>query len=352
MISPPLCEEEHLQSLIAAFVQKLPGLQTQEALRHCKSEFLGKKSQLKAQFRLLKDYQPAERTQRAELLNRIQTYFEQALKDQKDRVIQQDMETALAQEWADLSLPGTLPEYGAKHPVAELEKRSLALLRQLGFEFVDGPEVEDPYFCFDALNIPPHHPARDLQDTFWVEGHKVLRTHTTSVQARVLSEHPPLPIKVASAGRVYRNEAVDATHTAMFHQIEGFWLDQGITFAHLKGILLFLAKHLLGSQHLFRIKPKYYPYTEPSIGLDVSCTSCRGEGCDACHDNGWITLMGAGMIHRNILTQFGYNPEQVTGLAFGWGTTRIAAQWLQLSNIKSLYEQDIRLFRALKRRSL
>lgn len=350
MPTKPNYKETDLSRLVDNFSQKLKTLQTKQDLQHLKTEFLGKKSQLKQNFQQLKHWDLAQRPQRAQQLNHIQRYFEESLKEQASHLAQQEIEEQLAQEWVDLTMPGTAPPFGAKHPIADLEKRMRALLRQLGFEFVDGPEVEDPYFCFDALNIPKHHPARDLQDTFWVEGKRVLRTHTTSVQARVLQQKPKLPIKVASAGRVYRNEAVDATHTAMFHQMEGFWLDTNISFTHLKGILMFLAKRLFGESHRFRFKPKYYPYTEPSIGLDVSCTNCLGEGCEACHDNGWITLIGAGMIHRNVLLEFGYDPDQVTGLAFGWGTTRLAAQWVQLSNIKSLYEQDLRLFHALKRR--
>jgi phenylalanyl-tRNA synthetase alpha chain len=231
-----------------------------------------------------------------------------------------------------------------------VERQCLEVLRQLGFSLRDGPEVENPYYNFDALNIPEHHPARDMQDTFWVDGRYVLRSHTTTIQARTLERSEPLPVKVAAAGRVYRNEAVDATHLAMFHQLEGFWVDRGINFAHLKGVLSYVARALYGKAAQFRFKPKFYPYTEPSIGLDIACTACGGRGCEACHSQGWVTIMGAGMIHPKILRQFGYARAGVRGIAFGWGTTRMTAQWLGLDRVKSLYEQDHRFFQRLNRR--
>lgn len=230
----------------------------------------------------------------------------------------------------------------------------MAVMRQLGFEFVDGPEVEHPFYNFDALNIPEHHPARDMQDTFWVQGGWLLRSHTTTVQARVLERQPQLPIRVASYGRVYRNEAVDATHLAMFHQFEGIWLDRGLSFAHLKGTLSFIARALYGD-HRIRFKPKFYPYTEPSVGVDLECSVCHGHGldmgrqCEACHGAGWVTILGAGMVHPKLLLEFGYDPEQVTGIAFGLGTTRMAAQKTGASKVRSLYEQDQRVMRTLKR---
>ena len=169
-------------------------------------------------------------------------------------------------------------------------------------------------------------------------GGLLLRSHTTSVQARVLQQRRSPPIKVASAGRVYRNEATDATHLPMFHQLEGFWLEKGLSFAHLRGILDFVGHEIFGQEGVFRIKPKFYPYTEPSIGMDIRCASCKGEGCGACHGAGWITIIGAGMIHRNVLLQFGYDPDEVSGLAFGWGVTRMASQWTAIKKVKSLYQ--------------
>jgi len=213
---------------------------------------------------------------------------------------------------------------------------------------VEGPEVEHPYYNFDALNIPEHHPARDMQDTFWVDGGWLLRSHTTTVQARVLQQRPTPPVRVASLGRVYRNEAVDATHTAMFHQMEGIWVDRGLTFAHLKGTLAVIARALYGDQPI-RFKPKFYPYTEPSVGVDLQCSVCQGAGCEACHGAGWVTILGSGMIHPKVFLEFGYDPDEVSGIAFGFGTSRMAAQRAGVVKSRTLYEQDIRVHRHVHR---
>ena len=187
-----------------------------------------------------------------------------------------------------------------------------------------------------------------MQDTFWVTGGLLLRSHTTTVQARVLGQKPSLPIRVASMGRVYRNEAVDATHTAMFHQFEGIWVDKGLTFAHLKGTLEFIAQELYGDQPI-RFKPKFYPYTEPSMGVDLQCSLCKSGGCSACHDSGWVTILGSGMIHPKVFKIFGFDPDEVSGIAFGLGTTRMAAQKVNAPAVKPLYDQDLPLFHSMHR---
>ena len=245
-------------------------------------------------------------------------------------------------------MPGQTTRRGARHPLTVVENQCMDVLRRLGFKLVDGPEIDDAYHNFDALNIPEHHPARDMQDTFWVTGGLLLRSHTTTVQARVLSSKPSLPIRIASAGRVYRNEAVDATHLAMFHQLEGLWVDRGLTFANLKGLLSFIAKSLYGEGRI-RFKPKFYPYTEPSVGVDLACALCDGEGCEACHGAGWVTILGAGMVHPKVFKEFGYDPDEVSGIAFGLGTTRMAAQWAGVSKVKSLYDQELAVLHDLHR---
>ncbi|MEL6343905.1 MAG: phenylalanine--tRNA ligase subunit alpha, partial [Myxococcota bacterium] len=247
------------------------------------------------------------------------------------------MQGRLEAERMDLTMPGIAPRRGSRHPLTAVERRCMAVMRQLGFRRVDGPEVELQYFNFDALNIPKHHPARDMQDTFYVDGDLVLRTHTTSVQARALSKSPPLPFKIVSQGRVYRNEAVDATHLAMFHQFEGIWVEEGLTFAHLKGVLAFIVETLYGEGKI-RFKPKFYPYTEPSIGVDLQTA-----------DGGWVTILGAGMIHPKLLINFGYDPDKVAGIAFGLGTTRMASAAVGIDTVKPLYDQDLSLQSALYR---
>ena len=299
-------------------------------------------------FRNLRNAPPDQRKDLASSLNATQDIitkeFSAAMEKAQKRAIEQKLES----EWLDLSMPGISPKRGRRHPLTDVERQCMNVLRQLGFELVDGPEVDNAFHNFDALNIPDHHPARDMQDTFWVTGGLLLRSHTTTVQARLLGQKPSLPIRVASMGRVYRNEAVDATHTAMFHQFEGIWVDKGLTFAHLKGTLEFIAKELYGDQPV-RFKPKFYPYTEPSMGVDLQCSLCVGSGCSACHESGWVTILGSGMIHPKVFQIFGFDPNEVSGIAFGLGTTRMASQKVNAPSVKPLYEQDLPLFHSMHR---
>jgi phenylalanyl-tRNA synthetase alpha chain len=213
-----------------------------------------------------------------------------------------------------------------------------------------GPEIETEYYCFDSLNIPKHHPARDMQDTFYTETGHVLRTHTTSVQARLLQtrslfEGKKLPIKVASFGKVYRNETEDASHTAMFHQFELVWVEKGLTLANLLAMITHIVKELYGKRRKVQFVPKFYPYTEPSIGPRIDCVICKSAGCPSCGGAGWVTVGGAGMIHRNVLLEFGFNPDEVAGFAFGLGSSRLAGQMYNLPHLRAVYENDLRILK-------
>jgi phenylalanyl-tRNA synthetase alpha chain len=340
---------ENPEQILQAFRDELGRAQSPNELRNLRVKYLGKKSELKNALKNLREVPAEQRAAVAKALNDAQASVEAELTARESTAQAAELTKKLEAEWVDIALPGLVTERGCKHPVRTVEERCLAVLRQLGFQVADGPQVESPFYNFDALNIPPHHPARDMQDTFWVQGELVLRSHTSTIQARTLEKRLPLPLKYASPGRVYRNEAVDATHLAMFHQLEGFWVEKGLTFAHLKGVLSFVAGSLYENRK-FRFKPKFYPYTEPSIGLDIACSSCGGEGCGACHDAGWVTIIGAGMIHPKIMKNFGYTEPGVRGIAFGWGTSRMTSQWLGLGRAKSMYEQDMRFFKSLRRR--
>ncbi len=347
----PLDETREALAALEDAVNAQPSLGELDELRR---KFLGKTSVVKGALKRVRELPADERPAFAAEVNRIAAVMEERLQTAAVASAERARAARLNAEWADLSLPGTGPRRGARHPVTVVERRCLAVLRNLGFTLVDGPEVEDEFHNFDALNIPKHHPARDMQDTFWLDSKRVaggllLRSHTTTVQARVLGEGRSLPIKVASAGRVYRNEAVDATHLAMFHQLEGFWVDRGLRFSDLKGVLAEVVRGLYGADSRFRFKPKFYPYTEPSLGMDLACTTCEGAGCPACHGAGWVTIIGAGMVHRNVLTTFGYDPEEVSGFAFGWGTTRMASQLVGVAKVKALYDQDLRLLHSIHR---
>lgn len=338
-----------VSALLEAFRRDLAGASSPKELEIVRRTHTGKKSQLKLALRSLKSVPAEDRKTVAKDINLAQQQVEKELAEASVRLEAEALAAQLDAEWQDLSLPGVGVERGARHPVTVTERRAMDVLRRLGFEIVRGPEVEAPFYNFDALNIPEHHPARDMQDTFWVSGGLLLRSHTTTVQARVLEQRPELPIRVASMGRVYRNEAVDATHLAMFHQFEGIWVDKGLTFSHLKGTLSFIARELFGAGRRVRFKPKFYPYTEPSVGVDVACRVCDGAGCSACHGAGWVTILGAGMVHPKVFLQFGFDPNEVSGIAFGLGTTRMAAQRTGVSKVRSLYEPDLRVLKTLHR---
>jgi phenylalanyl-tRNA synthetase alpha chain len=335
-------------ALLEAFRAELAAAHSAASIEALRRTHTGKSSPIKAALKGLRELEPAQREAAGARLNEAMRLIAAELDQAFEAARTREIDERLGREWQDLSMPGVVQTRGGRHPVTIVEEQCMSVLRQLGFELVEGTEVETDYFTFDALNIPKHHPARDMQDTFWLSEELVLRTHTTTVQARVLSQHPPLPIRIASAGRVYRNEAVDATHLAMFHQFEGLWVDRGLTFAHLKGVLSFIARELFGARPL-RFKPKFYPYTEPSVGVDIQCGQCDGAGCHACHRVGWITILGAGMVHPKVFSEFGYDPEDVTGIAFGLGTTRMACQWAGVSAPRSLYRFDNRVLRALHR---
>ncbi len=344
-------DQPNLQRILADFRQALAEAADLAALDDVRRLHTGKKSPIKQCFGSLRDISADQRPAFAKAIHGVQQTIEAELEHTTSELKANTLNARLENEWQDLTLPGVAHQRGARHPIAVVEQRCMSVLRQVGFDVVDGPEVEHPYFNFDALNIPKDHPARDMQDTFWVDNGLLLRSHTTTVQARVLQQKPQLPIRIASVGRVYRNEAVDATHLAMFHQLEGFWVDKGLTFAHLKGLLAFIARSLYGEDRAVRFKPKFYPYTEPSVGVDLSCVLCDGDGCAACHEAGWVTILGAGMVHPNVFTEFGYDPAEVTGFAFGLGTTRMAAQWSGVKKVKSLYDQDLRVSQRLHRGS-
>jgi phenylalanyl-tRNA synthetase alpha chain len=341
-------------ALLQSFRQALSMVADPQGIDALRRDHTGKNSPMKAALKELREVPAEERPGVAAALNDVRQTIDAELDAASQTILAAARLAKLDAEWMDLTLPGVSPQRGARHPLTDVERQSVAVLAQLGFEVVEGPEVEHPFYNFDALNIPEHHPARDMQDTFWVDGGWLLRSHTTTVQARVLEQRRTPPVRVVSVGRVYRNEAVDATHTAMFHQIEGIWIEPGLTFSHLKGTLQVIASALYGDRPI-RFKPKFYPYTEPSVGVDLQCGRCEGagqyegRGCEACHGAGWVTILGAGMVHPKVFLQFGYDPEVVSGIAFGFGTTRMAAQRAGIAKSRSLYEQDVRVHQAAHR---
>ncbi len=340
-----------MNSLLSTLRQKLAELKNLTEFDQLKAKFLGKNSWLKQEYQRLKEITHAERPLFAQKLNAMKQEMEKLFLEAKTRLENQLLQQKTS-ETIDVSLPGFPVDLGNLHPLTIMEEKCSACLRNLGFKKVSGPEVETPFYNFDALCIPEHHPARDAQDTFWLTQKHLLRSHTTTVQARILAQctEQDLPIKIISPGRVYRNEAVDATHLACFHQFEGLYVDKKVKLSHLKWTLTYLLKELYGQERKIRFKPKFYPYTEPSIGADVACDLCNTQGCDKCHGAGWITVVGAGMVHPNLLKNLGYS-NQITGFAFGFGLSRLATQFYPIS-LRTLYGVNTAVFKELLGRTI
>lgn len=330
-----------ISALTEEFSTALTRIETSEQLEQLRLGYVGKKGVVKDLLDQVKSVAVEERKTVASKVNEFKQYVEESLSTAQASIQQKETNNKIQAEWQDVSLPSTGLERGALHPLSHIERKCLDVLNLLGFQFVEGPEVETPFHNFDALNIPEHHPARDMQDTFWLDNNLLLRSHTSTVQVRVLQNTQELPIKIASPGRVYRNEKVDATHLACFHQFEGLWVDKGVTFAHLKGTLEFIVQNIFGKEWDYRFKPKFYPYTEPSIGVDIRSKDGDGK---------WLTILGAGMVHPNVFTKTGHDPEKVSGFAFGLGISRMVTMAHQVTNMKSLYEGDLRVHHGLARK--
>ena len=344
--------EQNLKALRQRFTQQLQGVVHQADIDLIKRDWTAKDGIIKELFKGLRDVAPEQKPTVAALLNSLKESVESALEAKERSFRQSALQKQLEEEYLDLSLPEMGPGLGTVHPISIVEERILQILRPFGFESVMGPEIETEYYCFDSLNIPKHHPARDMQDTFYTESGHVLRTHTTSVQARLLQsralfEGKRLPVKVASFGKVYRNETEDASHTAMFHQFELVWVEKGLTLSNLLGLITHIVKELYGKRRKVQFVPKFYPYTEPSIGPRIDCAICKSAGCPSCGGAGWVTVGGAGMIHRNVLLEFGFNPDEVAGFAFGLGSSRLAGQMYNMPHLRAVYENDLRILKEI-----
>ncbi len=321
---------------------EMENVSSREALDSFRRAWAGKEGIVKVLFQQLRDVEPERKAEVAARINSLKERTETFVREKEASLAETERRKKVESEYVDLSLPGLSAGAGRAHPVTRVERVMSDLLRPFGFRNVLGPEIETEYYCFDSLNIPPHHPARDMQDTFYTDPGEILRTHTTSVQARAL-EQGKLPVKVACFGKCYRNESEDASHREMFHQFEMIWIEEGLTLSHLMGIINHILKGLYGKKRKVRFVPKFYPYTEPSIGPQINCTICNGKGCGACGGAGWVTVGGAGMVHRNVMLEFKYDPDKVSGLAFGLGSSRLAGQHFEFPNLKAVYENDLRV---------
>lgn len=342
----------NIQALTERFEQQLKMAQQPGDIELIKRDWLSKDGIVKELFKGLREVPAEDKPSVAASLNDLKQRVESGLESKEASFKQSALRKQLEEEYLDLSLPESTPGLGTIHPVTYVEERITEILRPFGFQSVHGPELEEEYYCFDSLNIPKYHPARDMQDTFYAETGHVLRTHTTSVQARMLQarslfEGKKLPLKIASFGKTYRNETEDASHQAMFHQYELVWVEEGLTVANLMGLITHIIKELYGKRRKVQFVPKFYPYTEPSLGPKIDCTICRSAGCPSCGGAGWVTVGGSGMIHRNVLKEFGFDPDTVSGFAFGLGTSRLASQMFNMPHLRAVYENDLRVLKEI-----
>lgn len=302
-------------------------------------QYLGRKGELTQILRGMGQVDPKERPILGALANEVRTALENALEARGKILTDLELSSRLMKERLDLSLPGRRPPRGTKHPINLVLDDLKRIFISMGFKVVEGPEIETDYYNFEALNVPKEHPARDMQDTFYITDDFLLRSQTSPVQVRVMEKQKP-PVRIIAPGRVYRRDA-DATHTPMFHQVEGLVVDKGITFGDLKGTLMELSRQLYGDRKV-RFRPSFFPFTEPSAEMDVSCIVCGGKGCRVCKGSGWLEVLGSGMVHPHVLEMVGYDPDEVTGFAFGIGVERLAMTRYGIDDIRLLYENDLR----------
>ncbi len=335
-----------LEQLVEKAGSAIQGASDLKTLDDLRVSYLGKKGEITQRMQSLGKLAPEERKEAGKLINDAKQAVQQALEARKAALQAEELNAKLAQEAIDVTLPGRGQERGGLHPVTKTLQRIEELFSQMGFEVVEGPEVEDDYYNFEALNIPESHPARAMHDTFYFDEHTVLRTHTSPVQIRVMKEKQP-PLRIIAPGRVYRCDS-DLTHTPMFHQIEGLLVDEDVSFAQLKGILDEFLRNFFEKDLAVRFRPSYFPFTEPSAEADIQCVMCGGEGCRVCSQTGWIEILGCGMVHPNVFKHVGVDSEKYTGFAFGLGIERMAMLRYGVNDLRLFFENDLRFLQQFK----
>lgn len=336
--------KEKLEQIKANAMREIQNSDGLAKLNDVRVAFLGKKGELTAVLKSMKDVLPEERPMVGQLVNETRESIEKLIEETKAKLEAAERDLRLKQEVIDVTLPAKKNKVGHRHPNTIALEEVENIFIGMGYEVVEGPEVEYDYYNFEALNIPANHPAKDEQDTFYINDEIVLRTQTSPVQVREM-EKGKLPIRMIAPGRVFRSDEVDATHSPSFHQIEGLVVDKNITFADLKGTLAEFAKELFGEDTKVKFRPHHFPFTEPSAEVDVTCFKCGGKGCRLCKGSGWIEILGCGMVHPRVLKMSGIDPDEYTGFAFGVGLERIALLKYEIDDMRLLYENDDRFLK-------
>ncbi len=332
-----------LQQLVAEAAEQIDGAGDMPALDRVRVHYLGKTGLLTQQLKKVGNLPKEERPGAGQAINEAKKSLQQSIEVRRDELQQQALQARLQSERVDVTLPGRGQAGGGLHPVTRTLERIERLFASAGFAVAEGPEIEDDYHNFEALNIPSHHPARAMHDTFYFDEHLLLRTHTSPVQIRVMKNAGP-PLKIIAPGRVYRCDS-DLTHTPMFHQVEGFMVDNDVSFADLKGILYDFCSGFFEQDIKLRFRPSYFPFTEPSAEVDIACVMCGGGGCRVCGKSGWLEVLGCGMIHPEVFRHVGIDSEQYTGYAFGMGVERLAMLRYGVNDLRLFFENDLRFLR-------
>ncbi len=340
---------ESLENLRDEVVERVRRSSSEAEIEQLRVEVLGRKGTLTGLLRALKDLPAEERPRRGEALNELRGLLERHIDERLEALKTETRAQTLGRERIDITLPGSRRERGRVHPLTLVMDEIIDVFLGMGFEIARGPDIEDDYHNFEALNMPKDHPARDMQDTFFVAGNRVLRTHTSPVQIRVMEERKP-PLQIIAPGSVYRHDD-DATHSPMFHQVEGFMVDRGIAFSDLKGVLTHVLRQIFSADAGVRFRPSFFPFTEPSAEIDIQCVICGGTGssasrsCRVCKGSGWLEILGAGMIDPQVFRFVGYDPEKFSGFAFGMGVERIAMLKFGVEDIRMFFQNDLRFLK-------
>ncbi len=324
----------------AEFEADVQKADSENELYQIKSKYLGRSSRLTAIIKSLKTLPPELRSATGKTANALKVCLQQGLDDALEAMRQVRKTRSITAQAPDITLPGRMPKLGTLHPITIITEKITAIFTEMGFSIVEGPEIELDFFNFEALNIPKDHPARAMHDTFYVSDEQLLRTHTSPVQIRTMQQMQP-PLRILCPGKVYRCDS-DISHTPMFHQIEGLVVDTHVSFGDLKGLLTILLQRLFGDQTDIRFRPSFFPFTEPSAEVDIQCVMCNGKGCRVCSKTGWLEILGCGLVNPVVFKNAGYDPEAVSGLAFGLGVERIAMLTYGINDIRLLYENDTR----------
>jgi phenylalanyl-tRNA synthetase alpha chain len=335
--------KEELEKLRDEVLISISGASTEKELSEIRVGVLGRKGSLTQLLKQLGTLSEGERREAGKLANLVKESAEAKIEEAWSRIQERERREALEKEKIDVTLPGRRVPVGRRHPLTQILDEIIDIFSRLGFEVAEGPEVELDYYNFEALNIPKGHPAREMQATFFISDEVVLRTHTSPMEVRTMEKHPP-PVRIISPGPAYRRDS-DPTHSPMFHQVEGLLVDKGITFADLKGVLTIFVHQMFGRETRLRFRPSFFPFTEPSAEIDIECIICGGKGCGVCSNTGWLEILGSGMTDPAVFGFVDYDPEEVTGFAFGMGVERIAMLKYGINDIRLFYTNDLRFLR-------